>query len=247
MTFLAEGSPYNWAAVIDRFTIDPTSILQRIEAELNDDDFGRVNVPRNWRKRGPSKETASGFAQLMEGKSAAPAEAFAQMDLRALFGTKRLLDIGGGSGTYSEKVSKQQDIHCAVLELPAMAQCAREYCSDRVEIIEGDVFGQLPTGFDTHLLCDTLHMFGQEDAVTILKNCHAALPAGGTVILSNAMLDDSGSSPRNSVYFYVHMFITGAGRSYTPTQFKEVLTKAGFSKIEFRPYYAHYMLIIGVK
>ncbi|PJF19661.1 Methylase involved in ubiquinone/menaquinone biosynthesis [Paramicrosporidium saccamoebae] len=240
--YLTVGSPYSWETVINCFAVEPTAILHKIDNEIHGEDRNASKVPRNWRINGPSDCEAANFASLMNSKSAAPAEAFATIDFRTLFGTRRLLDIGGGAGTYSDRIAAKHDIQCTVLEMSAMARCVPQYCNSRVEVVTGDALQSLPTGYDTHLLCDTLHMFDRNDALAILRNCYSALPAGGVLLISSSMLDDGGCSPRNSVYFYVHMFVTGAGSRYTPTEFRELLSEAGFGEIQFQPYYAHYML-----
>lgn len=246
-TFLAKDSQYNWSTTLDRLSDDPLRILTQIERELSNADRKYEIVPRNWRANEPSLADARHFASFMDSKSYAPAATLASIDLNVSFGTKKLLDIGGGSGRYALEISKRQEIECVMLELPVMAEAAKQYCQGMIEVISGDVFERIPEGYDTHLLCDTVHMFEQPDALIILQNCFKALPKGGTILLSNAMLDDSGITPRNSVYFYLSMFVSGAGQAYYPAQFREVLEKAGFINVAFLPYHAHYMLVSARK
>jgi SAM-dependent methyltransferase len=246
-TYLRADSTYSWETAINRFVFDPTNILHKIDSEIHGEDRSASKVPRNWRIHEPSDYDAAHFASLMNSKSSAPAEAFATIDFRSLFGTRRLLDIGGGAGTYSDRIVAKHDIQCTVLEMSAMAKCVPQYCSPKVETVVGDALQTLPTGYDTHLLCDTLHMFDRNDALTILRNCYSALPVGGVLLISSSMLDDGGCSPRNSVYFWVHMFVTGAGSRYMPSELRELLAEAGFEKIQFQPYYSQYMLVSANK
>ena len=129
-----------------------------------------------------------------------------------------------------------------------MAEAAKEFLKGVVvKVVHGDILESLPPGYDTHLFCDTIHMFDRPAAVEILKNSFAALPPNGTILLSNAIVDDCGTGPRNAVYFYVFMFLTGAGRSYRPVDFCAMLEEAGFTNVHFRPYYSHYTLISAKK
>lgn len=218
-----------------------------VDAELEAIQRSKIPVPRSWNKQPPNQDLAAKFTALMQAKSSAPAEALAQMDIRKMFGTKALLDVAGGSGAYAVSLSRH-GIRCAVFELPAMCEAASRYLKDtNVPLIAGDAFVELPTGFDTHLLVDTLHMFEHDDAVKILRNCHRALPPNGTVLVSNAVIPDQFSSHRTALYFQAVMYAYGTGRGYSAVEFKSMLTQAGFVDIAFLPYYSHFILISARK
>jgi acetylserotonin N-methyltransferase len=247
-TYLADDSPYNWQAGIGRFATDTVHLLEQIKAELNGEDRGQMTVPRNWNKNRPNRQTTETFLASMESKSAAPAFGLAQIDLNLRFGTKKLLDVGGGSGRFAATLCQQRKFQCTLLELPEVAKAAVSYLNGTgVEILEGDVLDSVPSGYDTHLLVDVIHMFDPKDAAKILCNCYDALPSGGTILLSNVLVSDSGFAPRTAVYFYLYMFRIGAGRTYKASEFKHLLEEAGFSDIGFEPYYGHNVLIYGVK
>lgn len=246
---MSSNSQYNWGTVISHWSQGPGKIREQIASELEGQDWAKLDVPRNWNRREPSAEEARRFAELMDGMAYAPAFYLASLDLSKLFGTKKLLDIGGGSGRHSiEIAAKHPSIECTVVELSSMVQAAREYCKDKVKVIGRDILTEaLPSHHDTHMYCNTLHMFERKDVLKILRNSFDTLTAGGTVMISNAIIDDSGISPRNAIYFYVHMFAVGAGQAFTSTQFREMLEEAGFKNVSFLPYHSHYTLVIARK
>lgn len=64
----------------------------------------------------------------------------------------------------------------------------------------------------------------------ILKEVAGVLESGSTIFIHDFILDDSGDAPLFPALFSLNMLLgTPNGQSYTETQFKEMLHKAGFS------------------
>ena len=78
---------------------------------------------------------------------------------------RRLLDLGGGTGSFLVPIlERHPDIECGLFELPSVVALAREnlkaYKSgSRVRFYEGDLLrDQLPTGYDAFLLANVVHI-----------------------------------------------------------------------------------------
>lgn len=224
-------------------------ILKRIKEDLK--NIEEMHVPRHWNKQTISQRQAENFVNFMNVKSAAPADGLAaSVNLGQRFGTRKLLDVAGGSGRYAKAIFQRHsnEIECALLELPIIAKVAQPYLDKTgISILKADIMETLPQGFDTHLFADTIHMFSPFDVKRILENSFMALPPGGTILISNAIINDDLTGPRNAVYFYVYMFLTGAGQTYVPREFRSMLEAAGFINVQFLPYYSHYTLISAKK
>lgn len=248
--FFLPSSPYVWPlGALERLAPFAGQIGASIKSELeNDGKEKTANVPRNWNVMNVPKERAEEFLMYMDCKSIAPANALADVvSFKKDYRCERLLDVAGGSGRYSVAISRQ-GVECTVLELPSIVDSAIEYLMDtEVKALSGDILTSIPTGYDAHLFCDTIHMFNRTDAVNILKNSFNSLPNGGHIFLSNALVNDHKTGPRNAIYFYVFMFLMNAGYSYSGEEFREMLEEAGFSEVCFFPYYGHYILISAQK
>ena len=98
----------------------------------------------------------------------------------------RVLDVGGGSGTFAAALLEAHDhLHVTVVDLPGTAARARQLLeerglSERGDAVDGDFFGALPAGFDTVALVQVLHDWPDSPACDILRRVAAVLPAGGT-------------------------------------------------------------------
>src|SRR5262249_5379364 len=137
-------------------------------------DFLRVlqtDKPANW----GSFKNEKDWARAMEDP--AFADSFtAAMDSRGIYlsqavaksvdfsNRKGLLDIAGGSGIYAcSIVTHHPHLKAAVLERKpvhrvAAAAIEKRRCSEKVQVIEADMFVQgLPAGFDLHLYSNVLH------------------------------------------------------------------------------------------
>jgi SAM-dependent methyltransferase len=119
-----------------------------------------------------------------------------------------LLDLGGGTGAYSLALCQRYEhLRAVVFDLPPVARLASQYIAasnmhDRVAVCAGDFKeDELPAGFDVALLADLLSVASEETNRALLRKLYDRLPAGGAIIISGWMLDDSRTSPLVPVLF----------------------------------------------
>ncbi|HET9266620.1 MAG TPA: methyltransferase [Vicinamibacterales bacterium] len=159
-------------------------------------------------------------------------------------GRRRLLDVGGGPGTYSiALVQKTPGLTSTVLDLPGVLEITKEIveangCSDRVSRLPGNYlttpFG---SGFDCALLSGMMHREHEAECRLLLKKSFDAMEPGGLVVVSDVFFeDDRKNSPPFALSFALNMMLTSNhGSAHAKTEMSRWMTDAGFVGIEQRP------------
>jgi cyclopropane fatty-acyl-phospholipid synthase-like methyltransferase len=151
---------------------------------------------------------------------------------------RRLLDIGGGSGAYDIELCKQYGaLRATVFDLPFVATIAAKKVAeaglaDRIEIVGGNFFEQLPGDHDVHLLSMIMHDWGEAKNRALLRRSFEALPSGGAVVISELLVNDEKTGPAPAALMSLNMLIETEGRNYTPAEYSAWLEEAGFRQIE---------------
>ncbi|MGH8968246.1 MAG: methyltransferase, partial [Actinomycetes bacterium] len=96
----------------------------------------------------------------------------------------------------------------------------------------GDFFADadLPGGHDTVLLSMILHDWDEERGREILGKCFRALPSGGTLVISELLVDDDATGPLDAAMMSVNMLAGTYGRNYTEAEYRCWLADAGFAE-----------------
>ena len=92
-------------------------------------------------------------------------------------------------------------------------------------------------------------MWSKEKDLYLLKKAHAALPKGGSAMISNMMQRDDQTGPLSaaigSPYFLT--LATGESMPYTWKEYKDLFIKAGFSKVLVHKLPMDHGVIVGIK
>lgn len=153
---------------------------------------------------------------------------------------QRLLDIGGASGTWTIGFLRAAPEATAVLfDLPDVIGLARRRLAaanliDRVAFVPGDYnLDALPAGADLAWLSAVTHQNSRQQNRALYKKVHAALLAGGTLVIRDIVMEASRTSPPGGALFAVNMLVaTEGGSAYTFDEYREDLTAAGFTNVE---------------
>jgi len=164
-----------------------------------------------------------------------------QIDLK---GRRRLLDLGGGPGTYAIHFCLQNpDLTAAVYDLPTTEPYARETIErfgllDRVDFMSGDFLEDGVEGmYDVAWLSHILHSTGPDGCQTIIEKAVAALEPGGLLLVHEFILDDTFDTPLFAAIFSLNMLVnTDSGQSYSEGQIIGMLKKAGLEDIHRLPF-----------
>ncbi len=152
-----------------------------------------------------------------------------------LAGRKRLLDLGGGPGTYAVHFClKNPELHAVIFDLPgtqpfAEDTVARYGLSGRVAFAPGDFLeDELPSGFDVAWLSQILHGEGPEECRKILQKAARALAPGGLLLVHEFLLEDTMDRPLHPALFSLNMLVgTEKGQSYAEGQVRAMMEAAG--------------------
>ncbi|MFQ6098249.1 MAG: methyltransferase [Armatimonadota bacterium] len=182
------------------------------------------------RGEGPWGEPDDFILAMHNMTMAGRGEALARtVDLR---GRRRLLDVGGGPGTYSVYLCRANpELRATVWDLPGAIAIARRLIAgqpdvrERIECVEGDwntdEFGE---GYDCLLMSNVVH--GRESQAEMkFAKAQRALTAGGLMIVQDFILNDARDGPLPAALF--NMYI-GA---FTFGELRGLLEAAGFEDV----------------
>ena len=157
----------------------------------------------------------------------------AQIDLA---GRRRLLDLGGGPGTWAIHFCRENsDLEATVFDLPSTRGFAEETIArfglqERIAFAAGDFLaGGLPGRYDVAWLSHILHGEGEQEVRAILSKTAEVLEPGGLLLIHEFLLDDDRGGPLYPALFSLNMLLgTSAGRAYSARQLFELMREAGF-------------------
>lgn len=157
-----------------------------------------------------------------------------------------VLDVGAGKGRFvGELAAHAPHLKFKMFDLPPVLALAREGLhaqglSERVSLHPGSfLHDPLPEGADLITLVRVAH--DHPDAVVrqILQKAHAALPAGGALLLAEPMaqpVQEAGQASASvDAYFHFYLLAMGAGRLRTPQELQTLMEEAGFTHVELVP------------
>jgi demethylspheroidene O-methyltransferase len=152
-----------------------------------------------------------------------------------------LLDVGGGDGAFVASVAARHPVmRLQLFDLPAVAARARHSLDarglGRVESHGGSFLDTpLPSGADIVTFIRVLHDHDDATALAALRAAHAALPAGGTLLVAEPMAETPGAEAVGDAYFGFYLWAMGAGRPRRKAEMTQLLQDAGFTAIRFLP------------
>jgi hypothetical protein len=187
-----------------------------------------------WQAHERDPARAEAFARAMHSISAEPARALARtLDLRR---TRRLLDLGGGSGVFSIELARANPaLEVVLLDLPAACRAARPWLeaapdvAPRIELCAGDFWRDpLPEGCDAALLSQILHDYAPEECERLLRALGAALASPATLIVHEKLVADDGSGPLANALVDLDMLVWTEGQQWSEAGLRALLERAGF-------------------
>ena len=157
-----------------------------------------------------------------------------------LGGRRRLLDLGGGPGTYAIHFCRRYaELEATVLDLPttqpfAVDTIRRMGMAERVAFTPGDyLHDAIPGGFDAVWMSHILHGEAQDDCRAIIAKAFGCLEPGGVAVIHEFILDDGLDGPLFPALFSLNMLLgTDGGRAYSQAQLTRMLSDAGFVNVQ---------------
>jgi hypothetical protein len=144
------------------------------------------------------------------------------------------VDVGGGHGSFLAAILGGNPTAKGVLfDLPSVIEDAAkgEFVTrqgDRIRLVGGDFFKQVPAGGDLYLLKFVLHDWGDEDSVRILTNIRSAIAPSGRLAVVEMVLPGR-NEPHVGALMDLNMMVMTGGVERTEAEYADLLVRAGFA------------------
>jgi predicted O-methyltransferase YrrM len=153
---------------------------------------------------------------------------------------RRLIDVGGASGTYTIAfLEASAEMTATLFDLPDVVDMGRARITeaglmDRVTIVAGNFrTDSLPSGHDLALVSAIIHMNSPEQNVDLYKKIFDALVPGGRIVIRDHVMKPDNTSPKSGALFAINMLVgTPGGGTYTYAEIKTGLDAAGFENVK---------------
>lgn len=179
-------------------------------------------------------EVSSRYSDLMaRSQQIVAADTLVATDLS---GIRRLLDIGGGYGVFAEAaVLAYPKLTATVFDLPAVApnaqaRLAASRARDRLGFVAGSFRDDdLPGTADAVSLIRVLYDHEDITVSALLSKVYAALPAGGTLLISEPMSGGDRPEIAGDVYFSFYCMAMQTGTVRSGARIADLCRAAGFA------------------
>jgi hypothetical protein len=249
-TFLVPSSPAYMGNAI-RYSDDLYDIWGQLERALRDN---RPVIPPATHL-GDDPEKTRHFVFGMHNRALGIGQAL--VGLVNLDGCQRLLDVGGGPGTYSALLTRRYPgLHAQVLDLPQVVAIATEImasmaATDCVTTLAGDYHTTpWPGSQDAVLISGVLHRETTTTCRDLITRARDCLTAGGQLIVADVLTDAGGVSPTFATLFGLNMLLTTQdGGVHADADVADWMRQASFTSVAIRPFPPPmpHRVVVGVK
>lgn len=199
--------------------------------------FNHVYGNSKWHYMTEHEDEARIFDQAMASFGGATAAAVIEAyDFSA---SKRVVDMGGGNGSFLATILKANpQVRGVLFDVPHVVEAASRYLESegvmsRCEVVGGDFFQSAPPA-DLYLLRWIIHDWDDVRSVAILKHCCEAMSAGGKVLLVEAVLKP-GRATSFAKFLDLNMLVMTGGLERTEAEYANLLSAAGLKLARIIP------------
>ena len=163
-----------------------------------------------------------------------------------------LADIGGGNGSQLIGILAQNSSMKGILfDLPHVIERAKTPMEsagleDRCTLISGNFFEAVPEGAHAYLMRHIIHDWDDEKAVTILRNCHRAMPNDAKLLVVESVIPP-GNAPFGGKFLDLVMMLIPGGKERTEAEYKALFGEAGFELSRVLPTTTEICIVEGKK
>jgi hypothetical protein len=144
-------------------------------------------------------------------------------------------DVGGGTGAMLATVLEAHDgLRGVLIDGSLVIDEARSYLesrgvADRVELVEGDIFGRIDAKADVYHLKNVLHDWNNETASRILTTVVAAMPRGARLLVIEATIEPNDVDPLVTLADMHMMLVCEDGRERSIAEFHGLFEAVGLT------------------
>lgn len=172
------------------------------------------------------------FSQSMASISGAENDAVARAYDFGRFST--LVDVGGAHGHLLATILRRhRRLHGILYDQPQVVAAAAasgfvvaKGIAARCTVQGGSFFESVPAGADAYLMKYILHDWNDEQCLTILRHCRAALAPGGRVLIAEHVIR-AGNRPDWGKLLDINMLVLTGGQERTQAEFRTLFARAG--------------------
>lgn len=210
-------------------------------------------APRPEMEPGQQVDSTRHFIRAMHQVSRDSVQALVeQIDLG---GVRRVLDVGGGPGSYCIALCQANpEIEAVLLDREGPLEVAGEYIEaaglgDRIERRPGDALSSnYGAGYDLVLVSQLLHAYGPSDNATIVYKAAAALAPGGRLLINEFATGERAAEPAAAAIFAVNMLVnTQQGEAYSVEEIERWMREASLTDLRHEPLNNRSTLFIGTR
>jgi SAM-dependent methyltransferase len=167
---------------------------------------------------------------------------------------KSFADIGCAQGGLTAEIARaHQHLTGYGYDLPAVGPVFERYVKQqeldkRLAFHPGDFFKDPLPSVDVLVMGHILHDWSLNEKMMLLRKASEALPAGGALIVYDAMIDDERRQNAFGLLMSLNMLIeTPAGFDYTGADCRGWMQETGFSQVQIVPLQGPYSMAVGRK
>lgn len=198
------------------------------------------------------QQRLEGFLSAMSGISLGAAIAIAQKFPWSKY--KSFVDLGAAQGALVAQIAlAHPHLDGAGFDLPPVRPVFEKYIASlnltpRVNFHDGDFFNDALPPADVYVMGHILHDWNLEEKQVLLKKVYEALPAGGALIVYEALIDDDRRENAFGLLMSLNMLIeTPGGFDYTGADCRGWMQAAGFRETRVEHLVGPDSMVIGIK
>ena len=186
----------------------------------------------DWSSKPENADEAAVFNNAMTSISEMCIPAFLEAYPFGLF--QRIVDVGGGRGAVLRSILKQHsEAYGTIAEMSSLIPAAKsaiaqDGLSSRCEAVACNFFESVPAGGNLYFMKHIIHDWADDRAIKLLRNIRSVIPENGTLLLAEAVLDDT-PAPNLGKLLDIEMIAFVGGKERTAEQFRQLLSSAGFA------------------
>lgn len=213
--------------------------------------FDRAFGMRNWDFYAKNPADGAVFDAAMRSLTAPTSRAVATTyDFSR---ASKVADIGGGDGTMLIAILEHNHhVRGLLFDRPGVIERARSRfeaagLGDRVGLVEGSFFEEVPPGADIYLMKSIIHDWEDDEATEIMKRIrHAAGDTGASLLLVERHLSkDIGPDDLDTVLSDINMLVNPGGRERTDGEYSELFRRSGYRLLRTLPLGPEFQIVEG--
>jgi hypothetical protein len=145
-----------------------------------------------------------------------------------------VIDIGGGQGHILAAIlAAHKGLRGTLFDIAPTAALGRDFLrdrglSDRCDVVDGDFFTEIPSGYDAYIVKSVLHDWDDAKATEILKKCRAAMAENSRLLIVEEIIEPGKVVGNTNRFVDLDLLMHFGGKERTKSDFSEIMRNAGF-------------------